>query len=100
MKRPFAYVDIRDMARAFRMCMEASDRLPPFEAFYCNAADTRLLEDTRSFVERTRPDLVPKLRRLEGRASLISTAKAERMFGWKPEHSWTEFLPAGARAAR
>jgi nucleoside-diphosphate-sugar epimerase len=96
----FAYVDIRDMARAFRMCLEASDRLPPFEAFFCNAADTRLLEDTRSFVERKRPDLVPKLRGIEGRASLISTAKAERMFGWKPEHSWTEFLPAGARAAR
>jgi nucleoside-diphosphate-sugar epimerase len=96
----FAYVDIRDMARAFRMCLEASDRLPPFEPFYCNAADTRLLEDTRSFVERVRPDLAPKLRGLEGRASLISTAKAERMFGWKPEHSWTEFLPAGARVGR
>ena len=70
--------------------------LPPFEPFFCNAADTRLLEDTRSFVERHRPDLLPKLRQLEGRGSLISTAKAERMFGWKPEHSWTEYVPAGA----
>ncbi|HEV8636702.1 MAG TPA: NAD(P)-dependent oxidoreductase [Chloroflexota bacterium] len=96
----FAYVDIRDMARAFRMCLEASEGMPPFEAFYCNAADTRLLEDTRSFVARKRPDLLPKLRGIEGRGSLISTAKAERMFGWKPEHSWTEFLPAGARVAR
>jgi UDP-glucose 4-epimerase len=91
----FSYVDIRDMARAFRMCMEASDTLPPFEPFFCNAADTRLLEDTRSFVARVRPDLLPKLRDLEGRQSLISCEKAKRMFGWEPEHSWTEFLPAG-----
>lgn len=91
----FAYIDIRDMARAFRMCLEAADRMPPFEAFYCNAADTRLLEDTRSFVARVRPDLLPKLREVEGRQSLISAAKAGRMFGWRPEHSWTEFLPVG-----
>jgi nucleoside-diphosphate-sugar epimerase len=93
-------VDIRDMARAFRMCLEASDRLPPFEAFFCNAADTRLLEDTRSYVARHRPDLLPKLRGLEGRQSLISCEKAKRMFGWEPEHSWTEFLPAGAARPR
>jgi nucleoside-diphosphate-sugar epimerase len=91
----FAYVDIRDMARAFRMCLEASGRLPPFEAFFCNAADTRLLEDTRSYIARHRPDLLPKLRNLEGRQSLISCQKAKRLFGWEPEHSWTEFLPAG-----
>jgi nucleoside-diphosphate-sugar epimerase len=91
----FAYVDIRDMARAFRMCLEASDRLPPFEAFFCNAADTRLLEDTRSFVARHRPDLLPRLRDIEGRQALISCEKARRLFGWVPEHSWTEFLPAG-----
>jgi nucleoside-diphosphate-sugar epimerase len=95
----FAYVDIRDMARAFRMCLEASDRLPPFEAFFCNAADTRLLEDTRSFVARHRPDLLPKLRNVEGRQALISCEKARRMFGWVPEHSWTELLPAGAARA-
>lgn len=38
---------------------------------------------------------VAKLRDLAGRQAFISTKKAERAFGWKAEHSWTEYLPAG-----
>jgi nucleoside-diphosphate-sugar epimerase len=90
----FGYVDIRDLARAYRMCLEAAEGMPPFEVFYINAADTLALEDSPALVERLRPDLVPKLRRIEGRQSLISTARAERLFGWRAERSWTEYLTA------
>lgn len=92
----FGYVDVRDVARAYAMCLEAgaAGGLPPFEAFFINAADTLALEDTRGLVERLRPDLVPALRGIEGRQSLISAAKAERMFGWRAERSWTDQLSA------
>jgi nucleoside-diphosphate-sugar epimerase len=92
------YVDIRDLARAFRMCLEAgaAGTLPPFDAYYVNAADTLAPEDTRDLVARLRPDLLPKLGAVVGRQALISTARAERAFGWKAEHSWTEHLPVGA----
>jgi UDP-glucose 4-epimerase len=89
----FGYNDIRDVARAIRLCLEAADRLPPFDAYYINAADTLHLEDSRALVERLRPDLAPMAAGLVGRQALISPAKAERAFGFRPEHSWTDHLP-------
>lgn len=89
------YADIRDLARAFRMCMEAglAGKLPPFDDYYINNADTWSLEDSRDMVKRLRPDLAQMAEHLVGRQSLISAAKAEKAFGWKAEHSWTEHLP-------
>ena len=89
------YVDIRDVARAFRMCLDAgiAGHLPPFDDYYVNNPDTWSLEDSKDLVARLRPDLVPLARGLVGRQSLISAAKAEKAFGWMAEHSWTEHLP-------
>jgi nucleoside-diphosphate-sugar epimerase len=94
----FGYHDVRDVARAFAMCLEAgaSGDLPPYANYFVNADDTLALEDSRSLVERLRPELLPKMGGMRGRQAFISTARAEKAFGWKPEHSWTEFLPAGA----
>lgn len=89
------YADIRDLARAFRMCMEAglAGELPPFDDYYINNPDTWSLEDSKDMVARLRPDLASLGEGLVGRQSLISAAKAGRAFGWKAEHSWTEYLP-------
>lgn len=94
----WGYNDIRDVARAFAQCLEAglAGDLPPYANYYLNAADTLVLEDSIALVERLRPELRPKLRDLRGRAALISAKKAEKAFGWKPEHSWTEYLPVHA----
>ena len=89
----FPYIDIRDLARAFRMCLESAAVLPPFDVFFICAPDSFELEDTRHLIERLRPDLVDKAKGLVGRQSLISGAKAERSFGFRPEHGWTDFLP-------
>jgi nucleoside-diphosphate-sugar epimerase len=92
------YADIRDLARAFRLCLDAglAGDLPPFDDYFVNNPDTWSLEDSRDMVARLRPDLTPLAEGLVGRQSLISAAKAERAFGWQAEHSWTEHLPAGA----
>jgi nucleoside-diphosphate-sugar epimerase len=89
----YGYNDIRDVARAIRLCLEAAAQLPPFAAFYLNATDTTVLEDSRALVERLRPELAPLAAGLVGRQALISAAKAERLFGWRAQHSWTTALP-------
>ncbi len=89
----FPYIDSRDLARAFRMCVEAAPRLPPFDVFFVCAPDSSELEDTHHLIERLRPDLIDKAKGLVGRQSLISAAKAERSFGFRAEHRWTDFLP-------
>jgi nucleoside-diphosphate-sugar epimerase len=94
----FGYNDIRDVARAFSMCLEAglAGDLPLYDNYFINADDTLALEDTRDLVARLRPDLLPKLRDISGRQAFISTKKAEKAFGWKPQHSWTEYMTVGA----
>jgi UDP-glucose 4-epimerase len=89
------YVDIRDVARAIRMCLDAgiAGQLPKFDDYYINAADTWSLEDTKDLVARMRPELLPMVEGFVGRQSMISFAKAQKAFGWAPEHSWTEHLP-------
>lgn len=91
------YVDIRDLARAFRQCLEAglAGELPPYDDYYVNNPDTWSLEDSATMVARLRPDLAHLAQGLVGRQSLISAAKATKAFGWRAEHSWTEHLPAG-----
>jgi UDP-glucose 4-epimerase len=88
----WGYEDIRDMARAFRMCMEAAEEMPAHAVFYINAPDSRVREDSIELVRRFRPQLLDKPIHLEGRQSLISAAKAKKFFGWEAEHSWTELL--------
>lgn len=87
----YAYNEITDVARALRMCLEASSDLPPFDAYYINADDTTMLEDSLDIVRTYRPDLLDKVRDLPGRSTFISNAKARRAFGWRPESSWTRF---------
>ena len=90
----FGYNDVRDVARALRLCLEAAGELPPFDAFYINAADTLVLEDSRAVVERLRPEWAPQAAGLVGRQAFISTARAERAFGFRAEYSWTQYRDA------
>jgi len=88
----YNYVDIRDMARAFRLCLEAAEGMELHHDVFCvTAADTRALEDSKELIERFYPELAEKAAGLIGRQSFISPEKARRLFGYEPQHSWTEF---------
>ena len=85
------YQDIEDIARAYRMCLEAYKDLPPYDDYFINADDHLAPEDSVDLLKKFRPDLLDKVRDLPGRSSFLSAAKAKKAFGWKPEYSWTRF---------
>lgn len=76
------YTDIADATRAVRMCLEAHRELPPYDAYYVNAADTLCPEASLELIEKFRPDLLDKVRDLPGRAAFI-----EIVGPWKPRVS-------------
>lgn len=80
------YVDVRDVARAFRLALEAPN-LPAFGVYFTTAADTILEEPTMDAVRKHWPK-VPVKHELSGRSSVLSWENAWRAFGYEPKHSW------------
>jgi len=87
----WAYVDARDLARAFRLALEA-DGLPPFDVFLISADDNGTREESIELVRRYLPAVKDIRRQLRGRESLIDTAKAKRMLGFAPRYTWRDIL--------
>lgn len=81
----WGYVDIRDAAAACRLGVEA-DGLG-FEAFVIAAADTLSETPTEELLARYAPE-VERREPIPGIASAFSTAKARRLLGYEPRHSW------------
>ena len=81
----WSWVDIRDVASSCRLALEASWQ--GHERFWINAADTILDLPTSEALAKWYPG-VPLKEPLEGHAAVLSIAKARRMLGWQPAHSW------------
>ncbi len=82
----WSYVDARDVARAFRLALEAPN-LPGFGTYLLSAADTVLDDPTGGAVRRAWPG-VRIAGALPGHASVLSVEAARAAFGWVPVHSW------------
>lgn len=87
----WCYLDGRDGAQGFRLAAEA-EGLAPFEAFYL-ATDRKIRESPRHWLEEYYPHLMPKVRELGEWDCLISDAKARRLLGYRPQHSWLLEFP-------
>jgi len=87
----WTWVASEDVAWAHRELMDQAGRLPPTDAYLIIGADSTVLEDSRDLVERFRPDLLPHCR-LQGHDSFVSSAKAQRTFGYRARYSWREYL--------
>ena len=81
----WSWVDIRDVASACRLALETSWQ--GHERFWINAADTILDLPTGEALARWYPG-VPLREPLDGHAAVLNIAKARRLLGWQPAHSW------------
>lgn len=88
----WVYVDARDVARAFRLAVEAPD-LPDHSVCYVSAADLAAREETLTLIDRFYPG-VPRVDRahLAGHRSVINGRRAERLLGFRPQYSWRDWI--------
>lgn len=83
----WAYIDARDAAQAVGLALEKA--APGFEAYIIANADTVMERDSAELAAEVFPEV--ELRHpLQGRESLLSIAKAKRMLGYAPAHSWRD----------
>jgi nucleoside-diphosphate-sugar epimerase len=85
----WAWVDMRDVAQAFRKALHA----PPMPQaacvpLYINAADTMADQPSDELIERFYPQRAADAARLTGHESLFSWQAAQAAIGYTPEHTW------------
>jgi nucleoside-diphosphate-sugar epimerase len=83
----WGYVDARDAASICRLALEANGI--GFEAFNVTAADTMAELPTEELL-RTYAPSVEIREPIPAFASPYSIAKAKRVLGWEPRHSWRD----------
>ena len=82
----WAYADAQDVATAQVLALDAE--IEEYEAFMLAQPSSRFAEPTVDIVRNNFGDRVEIRDGLEGTASVISTAKVQRMLGWRPSHDW------------
>ncbi|MBH0053417.1 MULTISPECIES: NAD(P)-dependent oxidoreductase [unclassified Salinibacterium] len=83
----WGYIDARDGANAIRLALETSR--PGYDVFNIFAADTVMSRPNAELVAEVFPGVEVR-GELGVNASLTSIAKAERLLGWVPQHSWRD----------
>lgn len=83
----WGYVDVRDLARGFRLALEAE--ISGAEVFIIAAGDTVMERDSRELMAEVYPD-TPINGTLKGRQTLLSINKARQMLGYEPQISWRD----------
>lgn len=83
----WGYIDARDGANAIRLALETSR--PGYDVFNIFASDTVMSRSNAELVAEVFPGV--EIRgELGVNTSLTSIAKAERLLGWVPQHSWRD----------
>ena len=82
----WAYADARDVAEAQVLALDVE--IEEYEAFMLAQPSSRFAEPTIDIVKNNFGDKVEIREGLSGTASVISTAKAQRLLGWRPSHDW------------
>lgn len=83
----WSYIDARDGAHAVLRALEVAP--PGFDHFLIAAADTVMTRPNAELLAETLPDI--DIRGEIGvNTSLFSTAKAARLLGYRPQHSWRD----------
>jgi nucleoside-diphosphate-sugar epimerase len=82
----YSYIDARDLAAAFRLAVERS--IPGGTVLFVVADDSTVAEPLCDLYPRVMPSIGDKARSLTGGKGSYSNARAKRVLGWQPVHSW------------
>lgn len=100
----WSYIDVRDAASACRAALTASEEQlgggnsgegGSAPNVIIAAADTCMRRDSAELLAEVFPDVEVR-REVRGTGTFFDIAAAERLIGWKPQHSWRETLDARA----
>jgi UDP-glucose 4-epimerase len=90
-KNLWAYIHVKDVAKAVRQCAESSE-LPVHDAFFICAPETWTEMDSRSLAAEYFPETKTISPSLSGNFSFISTEKARKSFGFSPSFTWRDIM--------
>jgi nucleoside-diphosphate-sugar epimerase len=82
----YSYIDARDLAVAFRLAVERP--LPSGTVLFVVADDSTVAEPLCDLYPRVMPSIGDKARNLTGSKGSYSNARAKKLLGWQPVHSW------------
>lgn len=88
----FNYVDARDVAGFADTLLQAMPEIPNGETFFVGADDALAREPLAELIPRFVPGSDELAAVLTGTSPAFSNAKAGRLLGWHPEHSWRTAL--------
>jgi UDP-glucose 4-epimerase len=88
----FNYIDARDVARLIAAICECAETLPNGECFFASAADALAVQPLAEALPRYVPAAASFAVQLTGTQPAFSSAKAMRLLGWIPRHSWRNEL--------
>jgi nucleoside-diphosphate-sugar epimerase len=92
----WSYVDVYDLADAIVLAAESD--LPGHEIFYIASPDNVGGRPFAELVRRYYGDEIEIRPLAREDASGISCARAQRMLGYSPSRSWSDYLDEGGRA--
>lgn len=84
----FNYVDARDVATFVDTLLDALPEIPNAEVFFVGADDALAREPLAQLLPRFVPGSDELAAVLTGTAPAFSNAKARRVLGWRPAHTW------------
>jgi nucleoside-diphosphate-sugar epimerase len=88
----FNYVDARDVATFVDVLLEALPGIPNGEVFFVSADDALARRPLAELMPQFVPGTEQLAAGLTGSAPAFSNAKARRVLGWRPAHSWRSEL--------
>jgi nucleoside-diphosphate-sugar epimerase len=90
----WGYVDVRDVAAACRLALEApAEAVTGSPAFIIAAADTVMNRPSAELLAQVFPG-VPLIREVGEFGTLLAIDRAQQVLGYRPRHSWREHLAA------
>lgn len=95
----FNYVDARDVAAFADALLVALDDIPNGERFFVGADDALARRPLSELLPQFHPGTERAAAALTGDAPAFSSAKADRLLGWRPTRTWRTELAAASAAA-